>query len=138
MAKTIHQISLGDTEEYTKTFTMEETESFGKLTGDLNPAHMDEDYASKSMFGRRIVHGMFVSSMFSVIFGMKYPGLGSIYTKQTLAFKRPVYFDDTITAKVIVKEINVERNRVEFDCLATNQQGEVVIIGTAEIMPPKK
>lgn len=136
MRKTIHQISLGDSEVFTKKFTQKDTETFASLSEDFNPAHMDEEYASKSMFKKRIVHGMLVSSMFSTIFGMKLPGVGSIYTKQSLKFRRPVYFEDVITAKVIVSEIIIDRNRVIFECVATNQSGDIVIEGSAEIMPP--
>ncbi|MGD9910427.1 MAG: MaoC family dehydratase [Candidatus Izemoplasmatales bacterium] len=138
MGKTIEEIKMFDESSYTYTFTEDATEMFGKLTGDLNPQHMDEQYAADSIFGRRVVHGMFVGSMFSKIFGLDYPGVGSIYIKQSLKFKKPVFFGDTIEAKVIVKEINVERNRVIFNCISTNQHQEVVIEGEAEIMPPKK
>lgn len=138
MSKTITQISIGDSEFFTKKFTQEDTENYASLSQDFNPAHMDDEYASKSIFKKRIVHGMFVSSMFSTIFGMKLPGVGSIYTKQSLKFKRPVYFDDVITAKVVAIEIILERNRVTFECTATNQDGEIVIEGLAEIMPPKE
>jgi 3-hydroxybutyryl-CoA dehydratase len=75
--------------------------------------------------------------LFSTIFGVVLPGLGSIYTKQNLKFTKPVYPGDTITAKVIIKELIIERNRVVFDCLATNQNNETVIVGEAEIMPTK-
>jgi acyl dehydratase len=76
--------------------------------------------------------------LFSSIFGVKLPGLGSIYTKQSLKFTKPVYFGDEITASVTVKEINTEKNRVLFDCVAKNQNEEIVIIGEAEIMPPRR
>ena len=113
-------------------------ETFGEITNDKNPAHFDSDYASKTMFKKRISHGMYVGSLFSKVFGMDLPGYGSIYISQSLKFKRPVYFGDVIKALVTVKEINEERNRVYFDCIATNQNNEVIIKGEAEIMPPKK
>jgi acyl dehydratase len=69
---------------------------------------------------------------------MDLPGYGSIYVSQTLRFRRPVYFGDTIKAIVTVKEINVAKNRVYFDCVAENQDGNNVIVGQAEIMPPKQ
>ncbi|MBU0996698.1 MAG: MaoC family dehydratase [Firmicutes bacterium] len=138
MSKSIHEISIGDYETFTKKFTEDDTEKYANLTQDFNPAHMDEDYASKTMFKKRIVHGMLVSSMFSTIFGMKFPGVGSIYTKQSLKFKKPVYFGDEITAKVTVSEIIIERNRVIFECVSINQLGETVIEGQAEIMPPRE
>jgi len=135
---TIDEIKIGDNSEMTKIFSETDVMSFAKVSDDFNPAHVDKEYASQSMFKKQIVHGMLVGSLFSAIFGVKLPGLGSIYTKQSLKFTKPVYFGDAITAKVIVKELNYERNRVVFDCLATNQNGETVIIGEAEIMPPRK
>ncbi|MBU1145393.1 MAG: MaoC family dehydratase [Firmicutes bacterium] len=134
---TLEEIKVGQTETFTKTFTLEDVELFGKITGDLNPAHMDEEYAKNSIFKKRIVHGMFVGALFSTIFGVKLPGLGSIYTKQSLKFTKPVFFGDTINAKVTVKEIISERNRVVFECVATNQYEECVVLGEAEIMPPR-
>jgi len=90
------------------------------------------------MFKECISHGMYVGSLFSKVFGMDLPGKGAIYVSQNLKFKRPVYFGDVIKAEVEVKEINLERNRVYFDCVASNQKGEVVVKGEAELMPPKE
>lgn len=133
---TINEIQIGNEETFVKTISEQDVEAFASITEDKNPAHMDEEYARNSIFKHRIAHGMLVGSLFSTIFGVMLPGLGSIYTKQSLKFTKPVYFGDTITAKVIVKEKNLDRNRVTFDCVATNQKDEVVVIGEAEIMPP--
>ena len=138
IGKTIQEIQLQDFATQVVQIEEENVETFGKITNDYNPAHFDQEYAKTTMFKERISHGMYVGSLFSKLFGMDLPGNGSIYVSQTLKFKRPVYFGDTITAKVIVKDINVERNRVYFDCIATNQNEEVVILGEAEIMPPKR
>lgn len=134
----IEELNIGDSAETTKAFSESDVLAFAQVSDDYNPAHVDKDYAEKSIFKKQIVHGMLVGSLFSAVFGVKMPGLGSIYTKQSLKFTKPVYFGDQITAKVTVKELNKERNRVVFDCLATNQNGETVIIGEAEIMPPRK
>jgi acyl dehydratase len=133
----IDKLEIGQEAVHTKTICLDDIEKFADIIGDHNPAHMDDDYAKKTPFEGRIAHGMLVGALFSTIFGVLLPGLGSIYTKQSLKFTKPVYPGDTITAKVIVKELIIERNRVVFDCLATNQKGETVIIGEAEIMPPK-
>ena len=135
---TIQDLKIGDSSEIKKVFTEPEVLAFADITTDHNPAHVDKDYASKTMFKKQIAHGMYVGSLFSAIFGVQMPGLGSIYIKQSLKFTKPVYFGDEITAKVTVKELKVERNRVVFDCLAINQNGDTVIIGEAEIMPPRK
>lgn len=138
IGKTINEIKIGDSAFQEVEILEKNVETFGEITNDYNPAHFDSEYASKTMFKKRISHGMYVGSLFSKVFGMDLPGKGAIYVSQSLKFKRPVYFGDIIKAMVIVKEMNVERNRVYFDCIATNQNGEVVIQGEAEMMPPKK
>lgn len=134
----IEELKLRDSCELKKIFTEKDVMTFAEVTTDRNPAHVDKEYASKSMFKKQIVHGMFVASLFSAIFGVQMPGLGSIYIKQSLKFTKPVYFGDEVTAKVTVKELKLDRNRVVFVCEAVNQNGETVIFGEAEIMPPKK
>ncbi|MDD3126925.1 MAG: MaoC family dehydratase [Candidatus Izemoplasmatales bacterium] len=130
-------LHVGDSSHMTKQFTESDVLGFAKVTGDINPAHLDETYAATTMFKTRIVHGMLVGSLFSAIFGTELPGLGSIYVNQTLKFTKPVYLNDEITATVTVKELIFDRGRVVFDCVATNQNQEVVLIGEAVIIPPK-
>lgn len=134
---TIHQLKVGDSVSITRSFSEEDVKAFAAVSGDVNPAHLDEEYARGTMFKTRIVHGMLVASMFSAILGTRMPGLGTIYTGQTLQFRRPVKLDEPITATLTVKEILMEKNRVIFDCLASNQAGEAVIIGEATVLPPK-
>jgi len=138
MRKTIEEISINDQAHQIKVVTEKDIELFGEITNDYNPAHFDEEYASKTMFKKRISHGMLIGSLFSKVFGMDLPGEGAIYISQTLKFRRPVYIGDTIKAEVTVKEINVEKNRVYFDCVAYNQNDESVVLGEACLMPPKK
>ena len=135
--KTIQQLQVGDKAVLRKTFIEEDVEEFARVSGDSNPAHMDENYAKTTQFKTRIVHGMLAGSLFSALLGTDLPGVGTIYTGQTLKFTRPVHFGEEITASVTVKELNTERNRAVFDCLAVNPQGEPVIIGEATVMPPK-
>lgn len=134
---TIFDLHVGDSASLMKSFSEADVLSFALVSGDANPAHVNEEYAKTTMFKTRIVHGMLVGSLFSAIFGTKLPGLGSIYTFQSLKFVKPVYLDETITATVTVKEVIMEKNRVIFDCVAQNNQGEVVVVGEATIMPPK-
>lgn len=135
--KKITDLQVGDQATITKAFTEEDVNLFAKVTGDHNPAHMDEEYAKNTMFKTRIVHGMLVGSLFSAILGTQLPGLGTIYTGQTLKFTRPVHFNEAITATVTVKELQLERNRVVLECLAVNPAGETVILGEANVMPTK-
>lgn len=138
LGKTVHEIMVGDSAYQTMEITEKNVETFGEITNDFNPAHFDSEYAAGTMFKKRIAHGMYVGSLFSKVFGMDLPGKGAIYVSQSLKFKRPVYFGDVIKAEVIVTDINVERNRVYFECVAYNQNNEVVIKGEAEMMPPKR
>ena len=135
--KTIQQMQVGDRAELRKTFVEQDVAEFARVSGDSNPAHMDENYAKTTQFKTRIVHGMLAGSLFSALLGTDLPGVGTIYTGQTLKFTRPVHFGEEITASVTVKELNEERNRAVFECLAVNPQGEPVIIGEATVMPPK-
>ena len=138
MSKTVKEIQIGDRAFQTKVITERDIELFGEVSNDYNPAHFDAEYAANTMFKKRIAHGMLVGSLFSKVFGMDLPGKGAIYVGQTLKFKRPVFFGDEIKAEVVVREKDEERNRVYFDCIATNQNGDVVIKGEAELMPVKE
>ena len=138
IGKSIDELIIGESTNHKKIITEKDIEMFGEITGDFNPAHFDEEYAKNTMFKKRISHGMLIGSLFSKLLGMELPGPGSIYISQTLRFRRPVYFGDVIKAEVTVKEINVEKNRVTFDCIAYNQNNEKVVIGEAELMPPVK
>ncbi|HRY77380.1 MAG TPA: MaoC family dehydratase [Candidatus Izemoplasmatales bacterium] len=134
----LNELHLGDRAATSKTFTEEDVRAFARITGDANPAHLDEEYAQTTVFRTRIVHGMLVGSLFSAVFGTILPGLGTIYTFQSLKFVKPVYLDDTVTATVTVKELIPEKNRVLFDCIAQNQHGDTVLVGEAQLMPPRR
>lgn len=136
--QTIHQLNTGDSAFISRRFSEADVRAFAALTGDENPAHLDEAYASGTMFKTRIVHGMLVSSLFSALLGTRLPGLGTIYLGQTLQFRKPVHFDEPITATVTVRDIIADRNRVVLDCLAVNAKGETVITGEATVLPPQE
>lgn len=134
---TIQEIKIGDCASVTKTISESDVYLFAGITGDLNPAHVNEPAAARSMFGGRIAHGILTAGLISTVLGMHLPGPGTIYLGQELRFVRPVRIGDTITATGTVTEINLERNRIKLDTVCTNQNGEVVIKGTAECMPPR-
>lgn len=136
--KTISEISIGETAFQVKEITERDLDLFGEVSNDMNPAHFDSEYAATTMFKKRIAHGMLVGSLFSKVFGMQLPGDGTIYLTQNLRFRRPVYLNDVIKAEVTVTKIDLEKNKVYFDCVAKNQNDEAVIIGDASVMPPKK
>lgn len=134
---TIHEMKIGDQASVTKTVTETDVYLFAGITGDLNPAHIDEVSAGQSRFGGRIAHGILGAGFISAVLGMKLPGPGTIYLGQELKFTRPVYIGDTITATCTVNEIKAEKNIVKLETVCTNQSGEVVITGMATAMPPK-
>lgn len=109
---------------------------FANISGDKNPVHLDTEYASKSVFGRRVAHGMLTASFVSKVFGVDFPGPGCIYLSQTLKFTKPVFIDDTVVINVEVLSVNTERSKLEFEttCSVNN---ELVLTGNAEIYIPK-
>ncbi len=135
--KTIHEMKIGDSASFSKTITDFDVKMFAGITGDFNPVHIDKEFAKDTMFKDRIAHGMLVASLFSTVLGTQLPGEGAIYVGQELKFTKPVYLEDTITAKVTVTELDVEKNRVTLETIATNQNGDVVIKGFAKLMPRK-
>ena len=135
--KTIHEMAIGESASWSKTICDADVTIFAQVSGDFNPVHVDEEFAKTTIFKNRIAHGMLCGSLFSTILGTKLPGEGSIYISQDLSFKKPVFLNDTITATCTVKELQVERNRVIMETNARNQNGDLVISGTAVLMPAK-
>lgn len=131
------RLSLGDSVQTKRSFSSEEVERFSELSGDRNPLHLEETYAAKTIFKKRVVHGSLVNSLFSNLLGNHLPGEGTIYCKQDSKFLKPVYIGDEITAIVEVVEIDADKNRVFLDTSAYNQHGEKVIAGKALVLPPK-
>lgn len=109
---------------------------FAGVTGDVNPAHINESYANATPFKTRIAHGMLSAGLISAVLGTQLPGPGSIYAAQTLRFTAPVRIGDTITAVATVKELLPERNRAIIETVCTNQDGTVVTCGEATVLPP--
>jgi phosphotransacetylase len=108
------------------------------MSGDVNPAHVDEEYAHSDVFHKVIAHGMWGASLISTLLGTKLPGPGTIYLEQTLHFRRPVTIGDTVTVSVTASAKHAERHRVSFECRCVNQRGEAVIDGIAEVIAPEE
>jgi acyl dehydratase len=104
----------------------------------MNDAHFNEAYAATTIFKKPIVHGMLIGSLFSKIFGLDYPGEGTIYCSQSLNFKKPVYPDQLLLVVVTVKEIVLEKNRVIFTTEIFNEANELILTGEAMLMPRKE
>lgn len=134
---TINEMKVGDSASFAKTITETDVYMYAGISGDFNPAHINEVEAEKGIFGKRIAHGMLSAGLISAVLGTKLPGPGTIYMGQELRFTKPVCFGDTITATVTVAELIPEKNRAKLSTVCTNQNGETVITGTATVMPPK-
>ncbi|MBI5015095.1 MAG: MaoC family dehydratase [Deltaproteobacteria bacterium] len=129
--KTFDDLSLGQRATFSKTITEADVSLFVAVTGDVNPLHVDEEFARRTLFGTRIAHGLLSASLFSTLMGMFLPGIGAIYRSQTLEFLRPVRLGDTLTAVFEVDELDPEANLIGLATRIENQRGEVVIQGRA-------
>jgi phosphotransacetylase/acyl dehydratase len=134
--RTFDEIRVGDSASLVRTLSKEDIDLFAVMSGDVNPAHVDEEYARSDQFHKIIAHGMWGGALISTLLGTKLPGPGTIYLGQTLTFKRPVAVGDQVTVSVTAAAKDPERHRVTFDCRCTNQKGEVVITGRAEVLAP--
>ena len=132
--KTVDELSIG--ERFEKEFRVEEkdVELFGKISGDFNPIHFDEDYARKSMFGKRIAHGLISLSKFSGIFGTNMPGAGTLWSSQTVQFLKPVYIG--VQYKAIAEVVDLDRRRATIATWVEDAAGEKVLLGEAVVIPP--
>lgn len=134
--KTFDEIAVGDSAEIVRTLKREDIELFAVMSGDVNPAHVDEEFAKSDLFHKVIAHGMWGGALISAVLGTELPGPGTIYVNQSLSFRRPVGLGDTVTVRVTVREKKPETKRLVLDCQCINQAGETVIEGEAEVVAP--
>lgn len=130
------KFQVGDSASFTKTVTETDVVLFAGISGDLNPAHINEEAMKDSMFKGRIAHGILGVSFISAVLGMQLPGPGTIYLGQEVKFLKPIRINDTVTATLTVKEIDA-KGRMILDSTVTNQNGDVVIVGESKVIPPK-
>ena len=130
-------LRVGDTATLSKTFTDADVAAFAELTGDQNPVHLDDEYAARTRFGRRIAHGMLGASLISAVLANELPGRGTVYLSQTLKFTAPVFPGDTVTARVVVKHVREDKPVVTLETVCTNERGERVVEGEAVVLLPK-
>lgn len=127
-------LRIGMTDSMTKSFTEKDVLQFAQISADMNPLHIDEEAAKNGLFGKRVAHGILVSGLISAVLGTKLPGEGTIYLGQELRFRKPVFLDDVITAKVEVVELIEEKSMAILNTTCTNQNGETVITGKATVL----
>jgi phosphotransacetylase/acyl dehydratase len=136
--RTFDEINVGDIATLERTLTEQDIMLFAVMSGDINPAHVDPDYATSSRFREVIGHGMWTGALISTVLGTDFPGPGTIYLSQSLRFRRPVKVGDTISIKVTAKEKDAGKGKVVLDTECTNQDGEIVVSGAAEVIAPKE
>ncbi|MCR3905506.1 MAG: MaoC family dehydratase [Tenericutes bacterium] len=134
----IRKMMIGEQRIYERMITFDDVKRFGELTGDMNKTHFDEAYAAQTPFKKPIVHGMLIGSLFSRIFGLDYPGEGTIYCSQSVKFLKPVYPNTIINVVVTVKDIILEKNRVIFTTEIFDENKNCVLTGEAMLMPRKE
>ncbi len=136
IGRTISEISIGDTASFGKTFTEADVYQFTGIIGNFNPTHLNKEFAAKTPYGKRTVPQMLVAGLVSKILGTEYPGNGTVHVAQELEFLKPVFMGDTIEATVEVTKIDGKLNRVWFDFKCVNRDGDLVLTGETEIIPP--
>lgn len=135
---TYDEIAIGQSASYSKTLSEQDIQLFAVLSGDINPVHLDADFAATTMFKERIAHGMWTGAIISAALAMTLPGPGAIYLNQTLSFRAPVKIGDTVTVNLTVADKRDDKQVLVLDCNVVNQHGKTVVKGTAEVIAPKE
>src|SRR3546814_20019514 len=130
--KTFDELAVGDRAEVTRTLQRQDIELFAVMSGDVNPAHVDEDFAKSDMFQKVIAHGMWGGALISAVLGTELPGPGTIYLNQSLSFHKPVGLGDTVTVGVTVKSKHAENKRVQLDCQCVHPAAATVNTGVTQ------
>lgn len=130
------ELELGDTASLSRILSEKDIELFAVMSGDVNPSHLDPEFARSDIFHHVVAHGMWSATLISTLLGTELPGPGTIYAGQTLRFLGPVAVGDTVTMTVTVTGKRAEGHRVDFACTAVNQHGETVLEGEAEVVAP--
>ncbi|MCT8160903.1 bifunctional enoyl-CoA hydratase/phosphate acetyltransferase [Pseudoruegeria sp. SHC-113] len=134
--RTFDEISPGDSATLSRTLTTRDIDLFAVMSGDVNPSHMDAEFAAEDSFHRIVGHGMWGGALFSTLLGTELPGAGTIYLGQSLRFHGPMGLGDTVTVRVTVREKHADGHRVIFDCLCAGADGTPLITGEAEVTAP--
>lgn len=139
MAEEGLKVKVGDKISFSKSVTHDDLVKFADVTGDINPIHLEDEYASKTRFGKRIAHGMLSAGFISTVIGIKLPQAGetAIYLSQSLRFMKPVFIGDTVTAEIEVTAVDAVRRRVTLNTVCVNQNQEQIVTGEAQVLLDK-
>ncbi|MCV2370056.1 bifunctional enoyl-CoA hydratase/phosphate acetyltransferase [Roseateles oligotrophus] len=135
--RTYDELTLGQSARLVRTLKHSDIQAFALVSGDVNPAHLDAEYAEGTRFHGVIAHGMWGGALISSVLGNEFPGPGTIYMEQTLRFSRPVHVGDTLTIVLTVLEMFDDSGIVKLGCEANNQKGQAVISGLATVLAPR-
>ena len=128
---------IGDSASLTKIFSDADVRAFADISGDKNPIHLDDDYAEQTRFKKRLVHGMLTSGLISAVLGMQLPGPGSVYIRQIINFRAPVFINETITATVTVSKVRTGKPIITLETVCKNQDDIIVLDGEAVLLAPQ-
>ena len=134
--KTFDEIVVGQSACLSRTLTQNDIELFAALSGNANPVYVDKAFVHDDQFHKIIAHGMWGGALVSTVLGTELPGPGMVYRNQTLNFRNPIAFGDTVVVTVTVRDKNAATQSLTLDCRITNQNGQVVIDGEAEVVAP--
>ena len=134
--RTFDELSIGDEASLSRTLTWRDIELSAAMSGDVNPAHVDAEFAKNDMFHRIIAHGIWGGALISRVLGTELPGPGTIYVSQSLQFRHPIGLGDTVTVKIRAIAKNTVKRRGTFASTVINQTGQTVISGRAEVIAP--
>jgi len=134
--RTFDEIQVGDSASLVRTLRQDDIQMYAIMSGDINPSHVDPEYAHSSMLREVIAHGMWGGALISNVLGTQFPGPGTVYVDQTLHFARQVRVGDTLTVVITCEKKFPRNHHIIFDCCCTNQDGQKVITGTAEVLAP--
>ncbi|MDR2140783.1 MAG: MaoC family dehydratase [Deltaproteobacteria bacterium] len=131
------EIKIGDVAEKSLLVSEGVVRDFAALSGDNNPVHLDENYASATIFGHRVAHGVISAALISTVLGTILPGEGTIYLSQTLEFRKPVFLNETVTAKVEVKDKNNRSKKIRLITTVFKADGQIALSGEAWVLCSK-
>lgn len=128
----LDELHVGQSESITRTITADDVAQFARLSGDYNALHVDDEFAARTEFSSRVVHGFLHASLLSTLVGMRLPGRGALYLSQSIEFSAPVFIGDRVEARATIDVINRESRVVEMTTQIRNQSGAVVLSGKAK------
>lgn len=134
---TFDELTIGEEGSLSRILTQDDITLFAAMSGDVNPAHMNPEYAKSDIFHGIVGQGIWTASLISALLGTVIPGLGTIYLGQDIKFKKPVRIGDNITVTAVVRDKRPDKLIVTLDCMAVNQRGEVVADGLATVLAHK-